>query len=324
MSATSANGNGFNGGLGLRALSEEKIKMIHAATLTILEQTGVFIEDDEARTIFENAGASVDQSTKLVKIPSRVVEDAIAAAPEEVLLAGRLPQNDRVVGGDKVCFVNFSGHIRIVDPVTGLYRESTKADVAATARLGDALSELDIYSRAVNALDAPPATMPLHNAEAFLANTSKHCCVGPESLENTMALIQMADCICGGEEQRRARPILTLLAVAISPLKWHREACRIVMASARAGMPLVCISMAMSGGSAPATPAGTAVITNAEVRAGFNTSIKPGWGWGGGRPNREAGLTDTNGVCTLTGSGNGGSVGIAVAVSGKWLAVPGK
>ena len=67
-----------------------------------------------------------------------------------------------------------------------------------------------------------------------------------------------------------------------------------------------------------------AVITNAEVRAGFNTSIKPGWGWGGGRPNREAGLTDTNGVCTLTGSGNGGSVGIAVAVSGKWLAVPGK
>ena len=56
----------------------------------------------------------------------------------------------------------------------------------------------------------------------------------------------------------------------------------------------------------------SAVVTNAEVRAGFNTNIKPGWGLGGGRPNRETGLTDTNGVCTLTGSGNGGSVGIAV------------
>lgn len=52
-------------------------------------------------------------------------------------------------------------------------------------------------------------------------------------------------------------------------------------------------------------------ISNVLVHAGFATAIKPGWGWGAGKPNRVEGMTDTNGVCTLQGEGNGGSVGIA-------------
>ena len=33
-------------------------------------------------------------------------------------------------------------------------------------------------------------------------------------------------------------------------------------------------------------------IANAPVTAGFSTSIKPGYGWGGGRPNIKKGFTD--------------------------------
>lgn len=53
-------------------------------------------------------------------------------------------------------------------------------------------------------------------------------------------------------------------------------------------------------------------VSNAYVSAGFDTNIKPGWGWGAGKPNRETGTTDANGLCVLTGHGNGGSVGVAV------------
>jgi len=53
------------------------------------------------------------------------------------------------------------------------------------------------------------------------------------------------------------------------------------------------------------------VISNATVNAGFSTLIQPGWGWGGGKPNRVTGQTDTNGICILDGRGNGGSVGIS-------------
>lgn len=54
-------------------------------------------------------------------------------------------------------------------------------------------------------------------------------------------------------------------------------------------------------------------VTNAHVTAGFATAIKPGWGWGAGRPNDVIGNTDTNGLCVLSGEGNGGSVGVSAS-----------
>jgi len=59
-------------------------------------------------------------------------------------------------------------------------------------------------------------------------------------------------------------------------------------------------------------------ISNALVSAGFATMIKPGWGWGSGRPNTVKGYTDTNGMCSLIGDGNGGEVGIAVMKAGYY------
>lgn len=60
------------------------------------------------------------------------------------------------------------------------------------------------------------------------------------------------------------------------------------------------------------------VVSNAEVHAGFNTAIKPGWGWGSGKDNVVKGHTDTNGLCVLNGTGNGGSVGIAAHHDGYY------
>jgi len=59
-------------------------------------------------------------------------------------------------------------------------------------------------------------------------------------------------------------------------------------------------------------------ITNAVVHAGFATAIKPGWGWGAGKPNTVQSLTDTNGICVLQGSGNGGSAGIGARKDGYY------
>ncbi len=61
-----------------------------------------------------------------------------------------------------------------------------------------------------------------------------------------------------------------------------------------------------------------AMIPNAKVSAGFFTASGPGEGWGGGRPNRETGHTESNGICTLTGSGNGGGVGFSAGKDGYY------
>jgi len=59
-------------------------------------------------------------------------------------------------------------------------------------------------------------------------------------------------------------------------------------------------------------------VSNAQVNAGFNMAIKPGEGWGTGIPTEVAGITDTNGICILTGKDTAGSVGVAASKEGYY------
>lgn len=57
-------------------------------------------------------------------------------------------------------------------------------------------------------------------------------------------------------------------------------------------------------------------VSNAIVNSSFTMVEQPGWGWGAGRPNKKKGISDTNGICVLEGSSNGGSVGIGASKNG--------
>jgi hypothetical protein len=59
-------------------------------------------------------------------------------------------------------------------------------------------------------------------------------------------------------------------------------------------------------------------VSNAQAVAQFQNVLKPGEGWGTGRPTEVRGLTDTNGLCVLTGIGTDGSVGIGVLKDGYY------
>lgn len=166
---------------GLNLLSKNDYRDIHLATLQVLEQTGVFVEDPSAMEVFGSSGAFVDKKNKIVKLPSRIVEDAIRSAPAQLMLAGRNPDRDILLEENRIAYVNFGGNINVVDPYTRVVRKSTKEDLAAATRLCDALKEVSIYSRAVYALDQPPEVLHLHTAEACFNNTTKHCFHGPES-----------------------------------------------------------------------------------------------------------------------------------------------
>lgn len=59
------------------------------------------------------------------------------------------------------------------------------------------------------------------------------------------------------------------------------------------------------------------VVTNAEVHAGFVESIKPGWGWGGGKEKKRQGVTDTNGLCVVKETCQG-EAGVAAGKDGYY------
>jgi trimethylamine--corrinoid protein Co-methyltransferase len=258
-----------SGGFSLNIFTEDELNEIHLATLEILQKTGVFIEDEEALDIFDGGGATIDRENKIVKIPPYLVEDAIRSAPSKLFLAGRNPKNDIVLESNRVHFTNFGEGIMVVDPYTGELREPTKADVANTAKIVDYLDDIDVYERAVGAQDVPQAVGQLHNAEAWLPNTSKHGFMGPFSGYMLEKIVEMAAAIVGGKDKLKERPIISFITCPISPLKLVQDCCEIIIGSARSGIAINILSMAMAGGSSPITLAGTLVDHNAEVLAGI-------------------------------------------------------
>ncbi|MBC8443508.1 MAG: trimethylamine methyltransferase family protein [Deltaproteobacteria bacterium] len=262
-------GKHFGGGLNFQVLSDDEIDDIHLATLEVLEHTGLLIDDTEALEVLDGGGAVIDKENRTARFPSYLVEDAIRSAPASILLAGRNPENDFVMGGNRVGFTNFGEGVFIIDPYTGEHRETTKADVAASALIADYLSEIDVYERAVGAGDMPGATVQLHNAEAWLPNTSKHGFMGSGNGYLTKKIIEMAAAVAGGRDELRKRPIISFITCPISPLQLVQESCEIIMETARAGLAVNVLSMAMAGGSSPATLAGTLVDHNAEVLGGL-------------------------------------------------------
>ncbi len=256
-------------GFGLSSFTDDQLYEIHLATLKVLENTGIFIDTAEALEIFDGAGADIDRKTSIVKIPPYVVDDAIRSAPSRIVLAGRDPKHDTILETDRVHFTNFSEGVELVDPYTGERRTPVKADLANAARLVDYLSDIDVCEKAVGASDVPQEVVPLHNAEAMLANTTKHCCVGPGNGFLLNRLVEMAAAISGDANTLRKRPILSFTTCPVSPLQLIEECCEIIIESAKTGSVLNILSMAMAGGTSPATLAGTLVTHNAEVLGGI-------------------------------------------------------
>ncbi len=265
-------------GLDLGILTENELREIHQETLVLLEETGLFVEDDHALDCYQRGGARIDRKKKMVKIPPLVVEKAIQSAPSRVILAGRDPKHDIILGGRQVHFTNFSEGVKINDPYTGENRDPVKQDLADAARVIDYLPEIDFCEKAIGAGDVPKATVPLHNAEAFLTNTTKHCAFGPGDGYLLKKILQMAAVITGGIENLEARPLVSFTTCPVSPLKLISECCQIIMAAAESGMVCNILSMAMAGGTAPVTLAGTLVTHNAEILGGLTLAqlTRPG------------------------------------------------
>ena len=269
MKPNTNTGKKLSQGFGLDSFSDDELYKIHQATLDVLEKTGIVIETKEALDIFDGAGAHVDRKTRIVKIPPQVVDEAIGSAPSKIVLAGRDPKHDTVLESGRVHFTNFSEGVEVVDPYSGDRRTPVKADLANAAKMVDYLSDIDVCEKAVGAGDVPQEVVPLHNAEAMLTNTTKHCCVGPGDGFLLNRLVQMAAVIVGGIKKLKERPILSFTTCPVSPLQLISECCQIIIESAKTGSVLNILSMAMAGGTSPATLAGTLVTHNAEVLGGI-------------------------------------------------------
>jgi trimethylamine--corrinoid protein Co-methyltransferase len=271
-----------SGGLGLDIFNPDELQQIHLATLEVLWQTGIYVQDDEALEVFKKAGALIDAGKSLVRIPPRLVESALDSAPQKVVLRGRNKANDTVVEGRRVSFTNFGDAVNINDAYTDEHRETTKKDMGDLARVIDSLAVITILEEMAAPHDVPPEVASLHAYEAMVLNSSKHINIGPLERRTCEQVITMAEAV-----QKATRPELfgdhsqlpiSFITCPVSPLRLVDSTCAVIITAAKHSIPCTVLSMAMSGGSAPVHLAGTLVGHNAEVLSGLTLSqlINPG------------------------------------------------
>lgn len=259
-------------GLSLNILTDDELEEIHYGTLEVLNDTGVFVEDENALDLFEQKGALVDRDEKIVRIPPHMVEDAVRSAPPKVVLYGRDPKHDIVLEKTRVYFTNFSEGVMVNDPWTGENRVPVKKDLVDSAKVIDYLEEIDFCEKALGAHDVNQETLPLHNAQAYLTNTTKHCAFGPGNGRFLNKIIEMGQAVAGGIKEFKKRPLVSFTTCPVSPLKLITDCCEIIMEAARNNVVCNILSMAMAGGTSPVTLAGTLVNHNAEVLSGITLS----------------------------------------------------
>lgn len=254
---------------GYKILTERGILDLHNATMELMEEYGVRIFGQEAREIYEKGGCRVEHETNMVRFPRDLVEWAIQVTPGRFTMCGRNPKDDFVLGDGTVSFTSFGTGLQMFDLDTGEIRDTNTEDLGNFARFCDAIPEINAFTTAVAAQDAPPQLKDFYEAEAIFKNTMKHAILDAENGHNARAIIDMGAAIAGSYEALRERPFFTLCMCPNSPLEIHDGASQVIIETARAGLPVSILSMGLTGGTTPATLAGTFVVTNAEILAGI-------------------------------------------------------
>ena len=176
----------------------------------MLERTGVWVEDEEARTTFAAGGADGRRRHRSGAPPAVPRRGGAALGAVAGGARGRDPKNDLVLEPGRVGFTNFGEGIQVVDPYTGELRESTWRTSSNAARVADSLGSVDVFEKAISVHDVPQETAVLYQAEACLANTSKHGFMGSGNGHLTRRLVEMAAAVARRAEKLRARPLLSL------------------------------------------------------------------------------------------------------------------
>ena len=251
-------------------VAEETVERIHHASLQVLERTGIALMHDQILKRLETEGCIVDHDAKRVRFPRQLIEEAIARAPRNYMLAGRDSACDIALDGTNT-FLTLDGCASdVLDPVTDEMRPSTKLDLERATRLADAIPEVTIAWQPCAARDVPTAVQPLHEMEAQFRNTSKHMMqMTVIEAHHARAAVEMAALAAGGEQALRDRPILSGFQCSLSPLVFDGGPVESAIIYAEAGLPSGWVAMPLTAATAPMTVAGTLVLQNAELLAGM-------------------------------------------------------
>jgi trimethylamine--corrinoid protein Co-methyltransferase len=101
---------------------------------------------------------------------------------------------------------------------------------------------------------------------------------GVYTIEGVEQVIRMAEIIAGSEEALKRRPLVSMIACVMSPLKMDSHYGDLLITIAKKGVPVICPSEPLCGATSPVTLAGNLVVQTVDSLMGVVLSqiVNPG------------------------------------------------
>jgi trimethylamine--corrinoid protein Co-methyltransferase len=242
--------------------------MIDDTVMRIIEEVGFQVHSDAGLELFKEAGARVDEERRLVRMPREKAVDLIRSAPSEIRLCGREEEHDILLGGNRVYTGTGGTALNVYHQDTGKKTLATLDDLKSIAKLVDNLDNIHLFLLPTYPNDIPIEYVDVNRFFAGLDNTSKHIMGGLYTYEGLRQVIKMAETIAGSTEKLRERPIISMIACTISPLKLDGKYGDFIITIARSGVPVVCPSEPLCGATSPVTLAGNVAMQTVDSLMG--------------------------------------------------------
>lgn len=242
----------------LTPLTINEISNIHQATLRVLSEVGIMIDDPESISLLLEHGA--DNHGERIKIPVELVESCLELCPSQVILTGR---GGRVCLGDGTIHVhNLGGARDVYEPEDQSLRPATSRDSAESTRLLDAMENVTTVTPLYTPRDVSPDKLVLVMFAEILRNTLKPINgPGVHNVNDVRMLTEMARIVFGDH------PAISVSVSPVSPLNFTGHVAPVLLEIARQRLPFGPLPCPSSGATAPMSLAGSLVQQNAEVLA---------------------------------------------------------
>jgi len=247
--------------------SDDRVAAIHESALQVLEELGMKVLLPEARKIYAQGGALVDENTQIVRIGRDIIAASLESAPRSIDLRAGARHRDLTLELGVLTFQSGAGSPHTTDLVRGR-RPATLCDYRELTQLTQHFDVLHMLNPLVEPQDIPVHLRHYQVTEAQLTLSDKFPFVFSRGTPQVTDCFNMIRDFRGiSDEEFQAAPHSYTIINTNSPRQLDIPMAQGLIDFARAGQLSIVTPFCLMGAMAPITVAGALTLSHAEALA---------------------------------------------------------
>ena len=250
-----------------KVFSDDEVHAIHDTALKVLEELGIKILLEEARSIFQAAGAKVEQESQMVFIGRDIVESALKTAPKSIRMRARNLEREQDYALGSMLFAPGAGCPNVTDRLRGR-RPGDLESYEETLKLQQAFDVMHVLGPSSEPQDVPIQDRHYAQMKSQMTLCDKPMFAysrGRQQVEQIFELLQTGLNL-SSDDFVDGSWVFTIINTN-SPRLIDNPMAQGVIDFARAGQMSIITPFCLSGAMAPVTVAGALVLQHAEALA---------------------------------------------------------